>query len=81
MGRENVILAKCETDKALKWGIKYGITAFQGPIMDDVEVAMIKNRCPNAKVCSSLECLKRRRLLLGSFKDECQYPEILEDLL
>lgn len=81
MGRENVILAKCETDNALKWGIKYGITAFQGPIMDDVEVAMIKNRCPNAKVCTSLACLKRRRLLLGALKDECQYPEILEDLL
>lgn len=81
IGRENVILAKCDNDKALKWGVKYGITAFQGPMMDDVEVAMIRNRCPNVANCSALDCLKRKRLLLGSFKDECIHKEILEDLL
>lgn len=81
IGRENVILAKCDSDKALKWGVKYGITAFQGPFMDDVEVAMIRARCPNAKECTATECLKRKRLLLGAYKDECAHNELLEDLL
>lgn len=81
VGRENVILAKCDSDKALKWGVSYGITAFQGPFMDDIEVAVVRSRCPDANNCTAQECLKRRRLLLGSFRDGCRHKEILEDLL
>lgn len=81
MGRENVILAKCSDDKALKWGVRYGITAFQGPFMDNLEVALIRAKCPNGKNCSAQDCLKRRRLLLGDFRDECVSKENLEDLL
>ncbi len=81
IGRENVILAKCGDDKALKWGVHYGITAFQGPFMDNLEVAIIRARCPNGKNCSAQECLKRRRLLLGSFRDGCLRKDMLEDLL
>lgn len=81
IGRENVILAKCGDDKALKWGVHYGITAFQGPFMDNLEVAIIRARCPNGKNCSVQECLKRRRLLLGSFRDGCLRKDMLEDLL
>lgn len=81
MGRENVILAKCGDDKALKWGVRYGITAFQGPFMDNLEIAMIRAKCPNGQQCTAQDCLKRRRLLLGSFRDECPNKTILEDLL
>ncbi len=81
VGRENIILAKCTDDKALKWGVRYGITAFQGPFMDNLEVALIRTKCPNGKNCSAQECLKRRRLLLGRFRDECVQKDILEDLL
>ena len=81
IGRENVILAKCNDDKALKWGVHYGITAFQGPFMDNLEVAIIRAKCPNGKNCTTQECLKRRRLLLGSFRDECLRKDMLEDLL
>lgn len=81
IGRENVILAKCGDDKALKWGVHYGITAFQGPFMDNLEVAIIRAKCPNGKNCSAQECLKRRRLLLGSFRDGCLRKDMLEDLL
>lgn len=81
LGRENVILAKCSDDKSLKWGVHYGITAFQGPFMDNLEVAMIRAKCPNGKNCTAQECLKRRRLLLGSVRDECLSKENLEDLL
>lgn len=81
VGRENVILAKCADEKSLKWGVHYGITAFQGPFMDNLEVAMMRTKCSNGKNCSVQECLKRRRLLLGRFRDECVRKDILEDLL
>lgn len=81
LGADNVILAKTTNTKAFKWGIGYGIKAFQGPYMDDLETAMIKSRCPNAKICTNLSCLKRRRLITGSLRDECQHIGVLETLL
>lgn len=81
IGRENFVLAKCDSDKALKWGVSYGITAFQGPFMDDIEVAVVRSRCPSAGACTAQQCLKRRRLLSGTVKAGCAHPEVLEDLL
>lgn len=81
IGAENVILAKCEDEKALKWGAKYGISAFQGPYIDNLEVALLRQKCPNAKKCTVTECLKRKRLLSGWYREGCQYKEFLESLL
>lgn len=81
LGSKNVILAKCDSQEALKWGLKNGISVFQGPFMDNIEAALIRKSCPLASKCTSLECLKRRRLLRGSFRHECGSIENLEKLL
>ena len=81
VGRENIILAKCEDEKAIKWGVKYGITAFQGPYIDKLEVALLRRQCPNAKNCTVAECLKRKRLLSGWYREGCSNKEFLEKLL
>ena len=81
VGKENVILAKCDSEKAIKWGVKYGISAFQGPFIDNLEVALLRKNCPNAKNCSVEECLKRKRLLAGWYRDGCKYKNVLESLL
>ena len=81
IGKENFILAKCDSEKALKWGLSYGITAFQGPFMDDIETAVIRNKCPNAEHCLAQQCLKRRKSLSALFKAGCNHLDILEDLL
>ena len=81
LGAQNVILAKCRDEKAVRWGLKYGINTFQGPYIDDLEVALIRSGCPNAKNCKVLDCLKRKRLLAGAYRDECVHKECLEKLL
>ena len=81
LGAQNVILAKCRDEKAMRWGLKYGINAFQGPYIDDLEVALIRSGCPNAKNCKVLDCLKRKRLLAGAYRDECVHKDCLEKLL
>lgn len=78
---ENVILAKCDSNDALKWGLAYGIHIFQGPLVDEIEIALIRKSCPKATQCTLVECLKRRRLLQGMFRDECTHKEILEKIL
>lgn len=80
IGAENVILAKCDSENSIKWGVKYGITAFQGPYIDSLEVALTRHKCPFAKECSSQSCLKRRRLLCGRFRSECRNKKVLEEL-
>ncbi len=81
LGVQNVILAKCRDEKAMRWGLKYGVNTFQGPYIDDLEVALIRAGCPNAKNCKVLDCLKRKRLLAGAYRDECVHKECLEKLL
>ncbi len=78
LGRDKFILAKCLDDKAIRWGIKNNIRAFQGPYIDAIEVAMIRAKCPNGKICAAQDCLKRKRLIAGSFRNECQYKDFLE---
>ena len=78
IGEAKFILAKCLDEKALRWGFKNGIRAFQGPYVDALEVALIRAKCPNGKVCSAEDCLKRKRLIAGSIRNECAYKEFLE---
>lgn len=81
LGAEKVILAKCTDENAVRWGIRYGIRSFQGPYIDKLEVALIRSQCPEGKNCSAEECLKRRRLIAGVYRDGCQHKEYLEKLL
>ena len=81
LGADNVVLAKCDTNSAFKWGLSYKINTFQGPIIDNLEVALLQKKCPDAAKCSVAECLRRKRLLWGGFRDACLQKEILEELL
>ena len=81
LGEDNVILAKCDSEKALSWGMHYGIKVFQGPIMDKIEVAFIRNKCPDAQNCDPKKCLKCRRLLWGAYRDGCSQKDVLESFL
>lgn len=81
LGKDNVVLAKCDSAQALSWGLKHGISCFQGPFMDNLEVAFIKKQCPNAPNCSTAECLKRKRLLSGREREKCANKDVLEKIL
>lgn len=79
-GSENLILAKCKDAQAIRWGIKHGIRNFQGPYLDALEIALIRKNCPNSSKCTAQDCLKRKRLIAGSYRDECEHKDILEKL-
>lgn len=81
MGVDNVILAKCDSNKALEWGLKYKLNSFQGPFIDMLEISLLQKKCPDTARCTPQECLKRRRLLWGGFRDKCTQKGFLEDLL
>ena len=81
LGADNVVLAKCDSNAALKWGLEYKLNTFQGPIIDRLEVTLLQKHCPDASHCPAADCLRRKRLLWGNFRDECTQKEILEELL
>ena len=80
-GKENLILAKCDSSQSLSWGIRHGFNLFQGPFMDNLEIAMIRQQCPDAARCTVKDCLKRKRLLSGSEHEFCTQKNVLEKLL
>ena len=80
-GSNKIILAKCTDDKALRWGVSYGIRTFQGPYIDNLETAIIRSQCPAAANCTAADCLKRRRLITGATRNQCKHIEHLEKLL
>lgn len=80
-GADKVILAKCVDEKAVRWGVSYGIRNFQGPYIDKLEVTLIRAQCPHGAQCSVEDCLKRRRLIAGEFRDGCPHKEFLEKML
>lgn len=81
LGAKNVILAKCDSQEALKWGLGYGLSVFQGPFMDNIEAALIRKSCPHSAYCTQQECLKRHRLLRGPVRQACASLETLEKIL
>ena len=81
LGRENVVLAKCTDEKAVRWGVGYGMNTFQGPYIDALEAAVIRSGCPDGKNCKVVECLKRKRVLSGLLRRECSQPECLDKVL
>ena len=51
LSAENVILAKCDTEAALKWGLSYGIKSYQGPFMDEIEIGLLRKECAYKENC------------------------------
>ncbi len=78
IGADKFILAKSLDEQAVRWGIKNGIRAFQGPYIDAVQTALIRAKCPNGKVCAAAECLQRRKRIAGEVRNACVYKECLE---
>ncbi len=78
MGVQNVILAKCDSKRALDWGKAYGIKNFQGPYVDDLQINAIMRACPDALNCTAEQCLKRKRLICGNIRKECLNLQMLE---
>lgn len=77
-GAEKFILAKVQDETALRWGLDNAIRMFQGPYIDNLEITMIRRKCPQGKVCNLQDCLKRKRLIAGAFRSQCSNLELLE---
>ena len=73
-----VILARCGSEEALKWGTKIGIHHFQGHYIDAVLGALTKNSCTFGQECTLASCMACRRTLSEKIRRQCVHLKHLD---
>lgn len=75
-----VILARCGSEEALKWGTQQGIQNFQGHYIDAVLGALTKNACTFGQECTLASCMACRRALSDKVRRQCVHLKHLDAL-
>ncbi len=75
-----VVLARCGSEDALKWGVKQGIQNFQGHYIDAVLGALTKNSCTFGQECTLTSCMSCRRTLSDKIRHQCVHLKHLDAL-
>lgn len=76
-GREKVIFAHCDKEGFL-WGLRNGITHFQGFFTDRLIARMTMQQCPKHGSCTLQQCVNRHRVLLGQMRSDCPDHDMLD---
>lgn len=79
-GAEKIVLARCDSEDGIKWGLEAGIRIFQGYFLDAMICAMSKASCPYGKRCTLAQCIARRNVIAGSVRKECFNPSKLDEI-
>lgn len=75
----HLILSHCETEDALLWGVRKGCFAFQGPYIDALLGALIKESCTFGQECSLAACTACRKSLAPQTRNQCVHQKHLDD--
>lgn len=77
-GSHRVVLARCDNETAVMWGLSKRITAFQGRFLDAVLGTVIMTKCPRSSLCTLQQCIGRRAAMSGRRRGECPNPPALD---
>jgi hypothetical protein len=78
VGFDRVILARCETEAAITWGMSLGIRMFQGRFLDSLIAATTMGACRNAAACTLTQCTQRHGVITGTPRGECADNDMLD---
>lgn len=77
VGPDTIILSHIQNDKGILWGLKNGISVFQGFFIDQIIGATTMTGCPRAAECTLMQCVQRRRSAAGPIRESCPSLENL----
>jgi EAL domain-containing protein (putative c-di-GMP-specific phosphodiesterase class I) len=77
VGRERVLLSRCDSEHAVRWGIDLGVTKFQGRYIDAMLGATTMATCEKSQMCTLQQCVTRRSAIGGALPRECPNPSML----
>lgn len=78
VGLERVILARCDTESAIAWGLNQGIRHFQGRYIDSMVAAVTMAQCDKASACTLAQCSQRHGVISGRPRVECGNNDMLD---
>ena len=73
----HTVLARCDSENALRWGAAQGIIFYQGNFIDTMLAATIKYNCSLSN-CTIAECISRYSSFAGPLRDKCIYKNVLD---
>lgn len=78
VGFHKVILARCDSETAITWGLAHGIHHFQGRFLDSMVSAVTMKSCPKASACTLAQCTQRHGVISGRPRAECGSHDMLD---
>lgn len=66
-----LLLARCDSETAIAWGIDLGIQKFQGRYIEAMLAATTMAVCDKAAACSLAQCTGRHAVISGALRAEC----------
>jgi len=78
IGRDRVVLSRCDQESALTWGLSLGIHRFQGEFVDTMLAAERLRSCAAAAACSLAQCRTRGMAAGAAGRFGCGNPMLLD---
>ena len=79
VGFDRVILARCDNEDAIAWGLDQGIRLYQGRFLDTIVAAVTMGECPKAAKCTLAQCTQRHAVISGRPRLECGDNDKLDE--
>jgi hypothetical protein len=78
VGFDRVILARCDTETSISWGLNQGIRMFQGRFLDSMVAAVTMAQCDKSGACTLGQCTQRHAVIAGRTRAECGNNDMLD---
>ncbi|HVI51701.1 MAG TPA: hypothetical protein VM661_10860 [Candidatus Sulfotelmatobacter sp.] len=78
LGASKVMLARCDSEAAIQWGLERGIQRFQGRYVDAMLAAYTMAMCPKAAQCTLQQCIARHGVVTGALRTACYDNDMLD---
>jgi len=75
---EKLLLARCDSEDGIAWGLNQGITRFQGRHVDAMLAAYTMHHCDKAAACTLAQCIARHGVVAGPLRLECGNHAMLD---
>lgn len=79
VGFDRVILARCDSEDAVSWGLDQGIRLYQGRFLDSMVAAVTLSECAKSAPCSLAQCITRHGVISGRPRAECGDNDKLDE--
>lgn len=78
VGTGKILLARCDSEAAIGWGLNCGIERFQGRYVDAMLSAYTMQSCDKAAACTLAQCTSRHGVIGGPLRAECGNNRMLD---